>query len=305
VIVRDEKAPTAFCTDQLIIELMPDGAGGGMATINAVDFNFASFDNCTVENNLTYSFSADIAEQTASFDCSHVTELQPITMYVWDEAGNSDNCVVALDVQDNNVVCDPTTGSLTLSGSVLTENDLAIENVIIDLNGGAQTTNTDDSGFYTFADLVEGTDYSVVPSLDENPLAGVTTFDIVLLTKHILGIQALDSPYKLIAADANNSGSITTLDVVDIRKLILGINTNFTNNTSWRFVDAEFVFDNPSNPFANGFPELVNYNNLDANEAANFIAVKIADLNGSFDPHSLQNAQGRNLNESMKIEAKK
>ena len=304
VIVRDEKAPTAFCTDQLIIELMPDGAGGGMATINAVDFNFASFDNCTLENNLTYSFSADITEQTASFDCSHVTELQPITMYVWDEAGNSDNCVVALDVQDNNVVCDPTTGSLTLSGSVLTENDLAIENVIIDLNGGAQTTNTDDDGFYTFADLVEGTDYSVVPSLDANPLAGVTTFDIVLLTKHILGIQALDSPYKFIAADANNSGSITTLDVVDIRKLILGINTNFTNNTSWRFVDAEFVFDDPSNPFANGFPELVNYNNLDANAAANFIAVKIADLNGSFDPHSLQNAQGRNLNESMKIEAK-
>jgi hypothetical protein len=302
VIVSDEKAPTAFCTDELVIELMPDGNGGGMASIDAADFNFGSFDNCSADENLTYSFSTDPSETTANFDCSN-TGGNEITMFVWDEAGNSDFCLVQLEVQDNNVACE-NTGSLTLSGSALTENDLAVENVIIDLNGGIQTTLSDDSGFYSFNDLSAGSDYSVVPSLDEDPLNGVSTFDIVLLTKHILGIQTLDSPYKMIAADANNSGTITTLDIVDVRKLILGINSNFTNNTSWRFVDADFVFTNPSNPFENGFPELVNFNNLDVDSEANFVAIKIADLNASFDPHNLNSVQGRNLNETLKINVK-
>ena len=212
-------------------------------------------------------------------------------MYVWDEAGNSDHCVITLDVQHNIVDCG--TGSLTLSGSIHTENDLAVESVIIELNGGAQSTNTDANGFYSFADLTEGLDYSAVPSLDENPLAGVSTFDIVLLTQHILGIQNLNSPYKLIAADANNSGSISTLDIVDIRKLILGINSNFTNNTSFRFVDADYVFENEENPFLEGFPELVNINNLNSNTEANFIAIKIGDLNGSFNPQDFLANQER------------
>ena len=301
LIVRDEKAPTAFCTDELVIDLMPDGNGGGMATINAADFNFGSFDNCTVDQNLSYSFSADQTETTASFDCSDSGE-QTLTMYVWDEAGNSDHCVVTLDVQQNNVDCG--TGTLTLSGSVHTENDLAVESVIIDLNGGVQSTNTDANGFYSFADLAEGLDYSAVPSLDENPLAGVSTFDIVLLTQHILGIQNLDSPYKLIAADANNSGSISTLDIVDIRKLILGINANFTNNTSFRFVDADYVFENEENPFLEGFPELVNINNLNSNTEANFIAIKVGDLNGSFDPQGFLLNQERDKSKTMRITTK-
>ena len=280
---------------------MPDGNGGGMATINAADFNFGSFDNCTVDQNLSYSFSADQTETTASFDCSDSGE-QTLTMYVWDEAGNSDHCVVTLDVQQNNVDCG--TGTLTLSGSVHTENDLAVESVIIDLNGGAQSTNTDANGFYSFADLTEGLDYSAVPSLDENPLAGVSTFDIVLLTQHILGIQNLDSPYKLIAADANNSGSISTLDIVDIRKLILGINTNFTNNTSFRFVDADYIFENEENPFLEGFPELVNINNLNTDSEANFIAIKIGDLNGSFNPLDFLANQERDKSKTMRIATK-
>ena len=37
---------------------------------------------------------------------------------------------------------------------------------------------------------------------------------------HILGMDELDSPYQMIAADANNSGTITSADLVEIRKLI-------------------------------------------------------------------------------------
>ena len=50
------------------------------------------------------------------------------------------------------------------------------------------------------------------------------------INKHILQAQRLDSPYKLIAADANRSGSITTLDLVQIRRLVLNIANQLPNN---------------------------------------------------------------------------
>jgi Cohesin domain len=118
----------------------------------------------------------------------------------------------------------------------------------------------------------------VTPANDYCDLNGVTTFDLVLITKHILYIvpDPLDTPYKLIAADANNSGSVTTFDLVEIRKLILGIYTSFPNNTSWRFVDKDFVFPNPGNPWATVFPES---KTIHLGQPANFVGVKIGDVN--------------------------
>jgi hypothetical protein len=118
--------------------------------------------------------------------------------------------------------------------------------------------------------------------LDTNPLNGVSTFDLVLISKHVLGSTPLDSPYKLIAADANKSNSVTTFDIVEIRKLILQINTNFPSNTSWRFVDKNYVFPNPANPFTPQFPEVTSFNDVTTSiNAVNFVAVKIGDVNGS------------------------
>lgn len=52
---------------------------------------------------------------------------------------------------------------------------------------------------------------------DNDPLNGVSTYDLSLITKHILGLAPFSSPYKLIAADVNNSRSVTTLDVIQLR----------------------------------------------------------------------------------------
>jgi hypothetical protein len=116
----------------------------------------------------------------------------------------------------------------------------------------------------------------------------VTTFDLVLISKHVLNINPLDSPYKRIAADANRSGTITTLDMIQIRKLILNIETAFTNNTSWRFVDARYAFPDMTNPWLEEFPELRSENNLAADIMdADFVGVKIGDVNGSVQANAL------------------
>ena len=117
---------------------------------------------------------------------------------------------------------------------------------------------------------------------------------LVLLEKHILALELLNSPYKMIAADANRSGSITTFDIIEIRKLILGIYTDLPNNTSWRFVDQEYVFPNPFNPFESQFPENKSFQSIGGDHMAdNFIAVKIGDVNNSALPNSLMNAEER------------
>ncbi|WP_425412747.1 T9SS type A sorting domain-containing protein [Lewinella cohaerens] len=163
------------------------------------------------------------------------------------------------------------------------------------------TTNTD--GTYNFSNLALGGDYSVTPYLNTNPLNGVTTFDIVKISKHILNVDVLDGPYKRIAADANRSGTITTLDLIQIRKLILNVITAFPNNTSWRFVEADYDFPESTNPWSETFPELINENNLAGDILdADFVGVKIGDVNGSAQANAMA-ADDRTLNGTFNLKA--
>ena len=125
----------------------------------------------------------------------------------------------------------------------------------------------------------------ISPCQNENPLDGVDTWDLVLISKHILGIQPLDSPYKLIAADVNGSKSITNFDVVYLRKLIIGIHRDFSDiplpvgvndrQSSYRFVNQAYVFSNPRNPFE----EVNAFITPTDGAAASYYRIKIGDVN--------------------------
>ncbi len=96
---------------------------------------------------------------------------------------------------------------------------------------------------YSFCVCRDKFPYTVTCSRDGNLnpawLNGVTTYDLVLISKHILGIEPLDNVFKQYASDANCSGSVTTLDIVHLRELILGIIQVLPNNTpSYKFFDA-------------------------------------------------------------------
>ena len=114
---------------------------------------------------------------------------------------------------------------------------------------------------------------------NDDPLHGISTFDILHIRRHLLNIDVLDSPYKIIAADANGSNSVSTIDIVLIRRLILNIVDTFTNNVPWRFINSDFTFTNPANPFEGPFPEFRSVNNLMFDQPNfNFIAVKTGDV---------------------------
>ena len=97
-----------------------------------------------------------------------------------------------------------------------------------------------------------------------------------------MGVQPLNSPYKMIAADVNQSGTITTLDMILIRRLILGVDQAFSQTSSWRFVPADYDFPVPENPFAGGgFPELFSFPELKRDTIVHFIGIKSGDVNGT------------------------
>ena len=269
--------PSALCNGGIIVEIMQTG----MIPVNVMQLEEGtSSDNCTARADLLFSFTADPSVTDTIFDCSNIGQ-NAVDVWVTDEAGNQDFCTTSVIVQDNMNACG---GPLVnMLGAIADEDNGGVEEVMVELNGNMNSmAYTDSMGVFQFDDIPTGQDYTITPQLDTDPLNGVTTYDLYLLQRHILGIQALDSPYKLIAADANNSGSVTTFDVVAIRKVILYIESNFPNNTSWRFVDKEYAFPDPTDPFVEPFPEVYNVNNFTGNNASpNFVGVKIGDLNGT------------------------
>lgn len=170
-----------------------------------------------------------------------------------------------------------------VNGRVRTERGDPVSDVQVYLRAGGNIEQlaTESDGRFDFLP-VGGCDVREL-KLSKSDLAinGVSTIDLILIQKHVLGLSLLDSPYKIIAADVNNSGNISTLDIVSVRKVILGIQREFENNKNWRFVPVSYVFTDPQNPFADGFPEGLDFNVLSQDLDLEYIAIKTGDVNNT------------------------
>jgi hypothetical protein len=104
---------------------------------------------------------------------------------------------------------------------------------------------TDDNGAYSFSAVpaLQNATYTVRPSKEDNPFYGMSTYDLVLIAKHILGIEPFLCEWQLIAADVNCNGAITSFDIVTARKYLLGITTELPCG-AWRFQPDSAVVSN-------------------------------------------------------------
>ncbi|MFK7983034.1 MAG: T9SS type A sorting domain-containing protein [Saprospiraceae bacterium] len=190
-----------------------------------------------------------------------------------------------------------------VAGRVTTEQGELVPNVAIGLSSGAVNyfRGTNERGTFFFDDF-EAEQFELAPGdpFDNNVRNGITTFDVLLLQKHILNLRPLDSPYKLIAADLNNSGDITAFDMLLLRQMILSVINEFPNTPSWRFVDAAHEFEDAMNPFNAPIPSSIPIDAINAGPQLDnrFIAIKMGDLNNTVK----LGATGRN---NTKIEAGK
>ena len=227
---------------------------------------------------------------------------QAVELWAIDAAGNADYCETYVIVQDNNGNCPSNGQTATVSGFLQTEAAVGLEEAAVQLDMASVLVSpttlydmTDHSGQYGFTNATPlSANVTITPVKDNNPLNGVSTYDLVLISRHILGLEPLTTPYRMIAADANKSGSITTFDIVELRKLILGIYTELPNSTSWRFVDKAYVFPNPNNPFQAVFPENKTVAEVHTSSMTDdFVAVKVGDVNNNALANSYMNTEDR------------
>ncbi|MEK7254415.1 MAG: HYR domain-containing protein, partial [Bacteroidota bacterium] len=286
--VVDAQEPNPVCNNGISVTIQQNG----FVTVTPGMIDNGSYDNCSPKPKLVLQVSPN------TFSCQDLGT-KTVTLTVTDEGGQSAFCQTNVVVQDNLDVC-PGANVATIAGKLTAANGVPLSQKLVGLTGGLSIgKQTDVDGTYDFPNLPVGMDYELAPAYNVKPLNGVTTLDMVFIRRHILGVEYLDSPYKIIAADVNKSSSVTTFDLVELRKLILNVATSFPNgNTSWRFIPASYVFPDSSNPFSQPFPEKIEYDNLETSQwEQNFVGIKVGDVNGSADPGSFgdESAGLRNL----------
>ena len=153
------------------------------------------------------------------------------------------------------------------------------------LTGAAtDSVTTGTSGAYLF-NVVQGASYVVTPSKNNDLTIcnGISTLDIVLMQRHILNVQPLNSPYKIIAADVDGSQSVSNMDIILTRALILRNISQYPGNNLWKFVNSDFTGADPMNPFP--FEASRSYSSASNAIDQHFIGVKLGDVNNSWDPN--------------------
>jgi hypothetical protein len=143
------------------------------------------------------------------------------------------------------------------------------------------TTETDFDGSYELQDVSGGVTITVTPSKnnDSSSLAAVTSLDLALVQRHVLGYELLDSPYKLLAADVDFSGKIDSADIKYIERRMLSYTKQLPKNM-WRFVPSDYRFPDPLNPW-NAPGSDVCTDPL-ALKPIDFVGVKIGDVDRSW-----------------------
>ncbi len=307
-IVKDCKPPTVVCFNGIGINIMPSG----MITLWASNFLKQTYDNCTPtadikigirKANTGTGFPGNNLSLT--FDCNEIGK-NFVEVWAVDAYGNADHCTSYVIVQDNFGACVPP-GPLT--GNVHTDQSHKMPDVKIQLKSNLNVplppqaqTLTDTAGNFQFTAAPGTCNYTLTPSLDTLPQLGVTTLDVLLISRYLAGQDTLPNPYRIIAADVNHDGKVTSADVDSLTNVVTGVSPKFYGNTAWRFVPAAFTFPVPGNPWATSFPEVIKTvcpmtNGLNQH----FMAIKTGDVDGSSTPGSLVGAENRTNTASVRF----
>ncbi|NND09500.1 MAG: T9SS type A sorting domain-containing protein, partial [Saprospiraceae bacterium] len=276
-----------------------------VVTIWANEFDRSSAPACNSEeeNHFRIELLDGIDDETweedadsISLGCMH-KGTQTIRLWVIDEKGSFDYCDVVLIVQNNMGGCPDIddTDRGRLLGNIATENGDMIEKVEVSATGENLAANmtTGADGLYDFQ-IPMGMVTTITPRKNIDHANGVSTMDLIILQKHIIGMELMGSPYKLIAADVNKDGFINALDLLEMRRLILGEISDFENSDSWRFLlkDYEFMTNEPQSEL---FPERLIISVDQPQMKRDFLGIKIGDLDLDSDPTKRAARSGKQL----------
>lgn len=299
--VKDCQPPNLLCINGLTQALdFPDC----QTSFTASQFILSLSDNCTPTGQIQLGLrkagdGMGFPNQNTITFGSCDKGLSPIEVWVKDGNGLSNVCNNYVIIQDGIGGCECNEDAdLYFNGCARTAGNQQMTNFKIKTNfetlPGApnplqsQYSQTIEDSCYTLhlAQIPFGSDYQATIRGERTlgPLIGVTTYDLVLISKHILGTEPFTSVYQAVAADVNKSSSVTTFDIVETRKLILGIYDTFPKVPAWRITRpvanptqvANFsaLVDTYQVTIPNLIDDLDFFN-------LNFVGIKYGDVNGT------------------------
>ncbi|MEM6378772.1 MAG: T9SS type A sorting domain-containing protein, partial [Bacteroidota bacterium] len=305
--VIDDVDPVANCLPQFIANIGVDET----VTVFGQNLNDNSSDNCTTDANLEFRIGPVPPQGTTTppsnvpltFICDDVSSTAPVALWVGDESGNWAFCTTTLQIEDPQSNCAAGTATAIVAGTIQAMNGSMVDQVDITLEGmNMPTIRTDINGQFQFSGLEKDASYRLSAKRETSYREGLSTADIIQLAQHITKRKPLTDPYRQIAADVNGDNRISTLDIITLQKLIINRQDVVPTNESWRFVPKDFVFPDPTDIFDNGFPEFKDIRGLKEDYwSADFVAIKVGDVNQSFYPDKsqnqlLENRSGASLN---------
>ncbi|MFN0173569.1 MAG: hypothetical protein ACKVU0_02885 [Saprospiraceae bacterium] len=299
--VKDCQPPNLLCLNGLTQSL---DAPICQISFDATQFILAISDNCTPTNQLQIGMrkqgdGSGFPAQTSLTFGPCEKGFNSIEIWVKDGNGLSNACNNYVLVQDsgNECICN-NDSDLYFNGCAKSSANKKLSNFKLKtqfetLPGAAQpmstnlSQNIEDSCYTVHLDHIPfGNDYQAIISAERpmGPHEGVTTYDLVLISKHILDIEPFTSVYQTVAADVNESNSVSTFDIVEIRKLILGIYDSFPDVPAWRLTRPVANPSQISNLTALKDTYQITLTNLQDDltfSGFHFVGIKYADVNGS------------------------
>ncbi len=288
----DVQAPIITCMNGISVNIMPTG----VITLWNTDFAISAKDNETPVNQIKFGirkagtgtgFPVDSMGNpitNITFDCEALG-VQTVETWAIDLQGNADYCTTTVQVLDNNMNC----SNNGLDGRLCFReycSGLGISEVVLRIYSDTLLSNPPVMFYQTGSDnacfdvpnfdLIDST-FIMALAKDDNPANGVTAYDILLISKHIRGIQPFTEPWQWVAADANQDYMVDAQDSLELIHLILGINQYLPNEASWRFVRSDYVFPSP-NPLSQPLPETIRVGELVDSAQVLFLGIKIGDL---------------------------
>jgi hypothetical protein len=286
--VVDGISPGPVCINGVSLSLMQNGE----AELWASDIEpESSIDNCTNYQHLQFRIGPEPSQgQTTppdddviTFNCDDLG-VNIVALWVGDAAGNWAYCLTTAHVQDNQNVCTggpPIDSTFYIGGYITDEQGDKIPEVEIAVDSNAYGIMSDSLGHYALGYMPMNEDYTITPYKYSDPQDGLSMSDLIILAKHLMGVDTMDSPYQIIAADVDQNGTLNNDDMLLMHLTILGLENGFPDSASWRFIPADFVFP-IDYPLSVNFPESITINNLNSDvEDADFIGIKLGDLDAS------------------------
>jgi len=153
----------------------------------------------------------------------------------------------------------------------------------VSMTNSCSNFNTDTNGLYVIDDDC-GSVCATFNNSNNDAINGVSTLDLVLIQRHILGITPFTDTRQVIAADVNRDNQISAADIAIVRQLVLGIIINWANSDNLVFL-PEFEYDEAQTLMPEINTILANYGSYSSCSTPihpNRNVIKTGDVNGTF-----------------------